>query len=72
MLSLLYENKRYSDVFELYKEIRKRIDLRGLFPDITINCLAFAACYHLVSDLVEIRKRTFNNFKLIAEYTRAF
>lgn len=49
MLSLLFENKRYAEVFELYQEIRKRLDLYELFPDITVNCLAFGACYHLVS-----------------------
>lgn len=49
LLSLLYENKRYAEVFELYAEIRSRLELYELFPDITINCLAFAACYQLVS-----------------------
>lgn len=49
MLSLLYKNKRYAEIFDLYKDIRKRLDLYELFPDITVNCLAFAACYHLVS-----------------------
>lgn len=51
MLSLLYKNKRYADIFDLYKDIRKRLDLYELFPDITVNCLAFAACYHLVSEV---------------------
>lgn len=49
MLSLLFENKRYAEVFELYQEIRKRLDIYELFPDITVNCLAFGSCYHLVS-----------------------
>lgn len=48
LLSLLFEEKRYSEVFELYKEIRTRLDLYELFPDITINCLCFGACYKLV------------------------
>ncbi|XP_055309558.1 pentatricopeptide repeat-containing protein 2, mitochondrial-like [Sitodiplosis mosellana] len=47
LLTLLYDNKRYAEVFELYKQIRTRLDLFELFPDITINCLAFAACYQL-------------------------
>lgn len=49
MLALLYENKRYAEVFELYKEIRQRSELYELFPDQTINCLAIAACYQLVN-----------------------
>lgn len=49
MLSLLYKNQRYAEIFDLYKDIRKKLDLYELFPDITVNCLAFAACYHLVS-----------------------
>lgn len=48
-LTLLYEHKRYAEVFDLYQQIRTRLELFELFPDITINCLAFATCYHLVS-----------------------
>lgn len=49
LLSLLYENKRYAEVYELYRDIRKNLELYESFPDQTINCLAFAACYHLVN-----------------------
>lgn len=49
LLALLYENKRYAELFELYVEIRNHLELYELFPENTINCLAFAACYHLVS-----------------------
>lgn len=52
MLSLLFEHKRYADVFELYDNIRKHLELYELFPDKTINCLAFGACYNLVSESV--------------------
>lgn len=48
LLSLLFENKRYAEVFDLYKDIRTHLSLHELFPDITLNCLAFGACYKLV------------------------
>lgn len=47
-LDLLLENERYAEVLEYYKEIRRRLDLYGQYPDPTINLLGFAACYHLV------------------------
>lgn len=49
LLSLLYENQRYAELFELYVEILKHLELYELFPEQTINCLVFAACYHLVN-----------------------
>lgn len=52
LLDLLFEHKRYAEVIDLYKEIRKRLDVYELFPDITVNCLAFGACYHLVSRVI--------------------
>lgn len=48
LLSLLFENQQYESVFELYKDIRDRLSVYDIFPDVTINCLAFGACYHLV------------------------
>lgn len=60
LLDLLYKNKRYAETFELYDQIRARLDLFELFPDITMNCLAFAACYHLVSRQGLKREKTDN------------
>lgn len=48
LLSLLYENQRYEDVFNLHSDILTRLEILELFPDKTVNCLAFGACYHLV------------------------
>lgn len=58
ILALLYENKRYAEVFELYQEIRKHLELYELFPDQTINCLAFAACYHLVNNFIHFNEKS--------------
>lgn len=55
LLSLLYENKRYAEVYELYREIRKILELYESHPDQTINCLAFAACYHLVNSVLALK-----------------
>lgn len=86
-LALLYENKRYAELFELYKEIRKHLELYELFPDHTINCLVFAACYHLVnfhqfniqnfpfcSNEIQISEdqKNFIYFSKFLEYARAF
>lgn len=49
LLSLLFENKRYDEIFKLYEQIRERLSIYELFPDITVNCLVFGACYQLVS-----------------------
>lgn len=78
LLSLLYENKRYAEVFDLYREIRKNLELYESSTDKTMNCLAFAACYHLVnmSQLPQIQRKfqktTHFSFSNFPEYARAF
>lgn len=49
LLDLLYENKRYEEIYECYQVIRSRLELFERFPFQTLNCFVFAACYHLVS-----------------------
>lgn len=79
LLSLLYENKRYAELYELYREIRKHLELYETYPDQTMNCLAVAACYHLVNVNLPLKiiiwaKKTKTNFILFqfSEYARAF
>lgn len=69
LLSLLYENKRYAELFELYVEIRKHLELYELFPEHTINCLAFAACYHLVNVTHFNLLQTWTKFKCLMTKT---
>ncbi|XP_031617089.1 pentatricopeptide repeat-containing protein 2, mitochondrial-like [Contarinia nasturtii] len=45
LLSLLYENKRYEEVIDLYKQIKLRLDAFELKPSQTVDCLLFASCY---------------------------
>lgn len=49
LLDLLYKQKQYDRLYECYREIRERLLLYERMPTNTLNCLAFAACYHLVS-----------------------
>lgn len=48
-LDLMYEHKRYDVVVEQYKQIRAYLLLYERAPANTLNCLVFAACYHLVN-----------------------
>lgn len=48
LMDLLYENKKYSDIIELYKTFRNKQLSFGKYPK-SIMVLIFASCYKLVS-----------------------
>lgn len=48
LLNLLYKHGRYADIHEYYERHRTNLASFESRPDKTLDCLVFAACYHLV------------------------
>lgn len=49
LLDLLYKHGNYGKIHELYEKFRNNVEKFDVRPDKTLDCLVFAACYHLVS-----------------------